>query len=115
MSYADCFQANAVARHDNLEFLTDVVPRTMTYKAYKEKRAKEVETAEPARNGINIMPPPPVPTNGHGPQAPSQTPDVDSMDIDSVPPAPGHRVSASAMQNGATVEPVLPGAEQIRP
>lgn len=36
--------ANAVARIDNLEFLTDVVPRTQSYKAFKEgqaKRAKE--------------------------------------------------------------------------
>lgn len=31
--------ANAVARIDNLEFLADVVPRTMTYKAFKEKKA----------------------------------------------------------------------------
>lgn len=36
--------ANAVARVDNLEFLADVVPRTITYKAYKEKKAKEDAT-----------------------------------------------------------------------
>lgn len=35
--------ANAVARVDNLEFLTDVVPRTQTYKAYKEKKLKDGE------------------------------------------------------------------------
>ncbi|KAJ9623074.1 hypothetical protein H2203_006006 [Taxawa tesnikishii (nom. ined.)] len=33
--------ANAVARVDNLEFLADVVPRTMTFKQHKEKLAKE--------------------------------------------------------------------------
>ncbi|KAF2239922.1 hypothetical protein EV356DRAFT_572002 [Viridothelium virens] len=33
--------ANAVARFDNLEFLTDVVPRTVTYKEYKQKQAKQ--------------------------------------------------------------------------
>jgi len=33
--------ANAVARVDNLEFLADVVPRTMTYKAFQEKKAKD--------------------------------------------------------------------------
>ena len=39
-SAADDQPANAVARHDNLEFLTDVVPRTMTYKAFKEKQKR---------------------------------------------------------------------------
>ncbi|KAF2148975.1 hypothetical protein K461DRAFT_297449 [Myriangium duriaei CBS 260.36] len=33
--------ANAVARHDNLEFLTDVVPRTVTVKAHKERVAQD--------------------------------------------------------------------------
>jgi len=41
--------ANAVARHDNLEFLTDVVPRTITYKAYKDKeKAKKASAATAA-------------------------------------------------------------------
>ncbi|OCK94589.1 histone-fold-containing protein, partial [Cenococcum geophilum 1.58] len=31
--------ANAVARIDNLEFLSDVVPKTMPYKKYKEQKA----------------------------------------------------------------------------
>ncbi|KAF2488127.1 histone-fold-containing protein, partial [Neohortaea acidophila] len=31
--------ANAVARAENLEFLTDVVPKTMTWKQYKQKQA----------------------------------------------------------------------------
>jgi len=39
-----------VARIDNLEFLSDVIPRTQTYKQYKEKRAKE------AANGGSIEP-----------------------------------------------------------
>lgn len=42
--------ANAVARIDNLEFLSDVIPRTQTYKQYKEKKAKE------AVNGTSIEP-----------------------------------------------------------
>ncbi|KXS99746.1 hypothetical protein AC578_10401 [Pseudocercospora eumusae] len=41
--------ANAVARVDNLEFLSDVVPRTQTYKQFKQKQAKEA--AAPA-NGV---------------------------------------------------------------
>lgn len=33
--------ATAVSRIDNLEFLADVIPRTTTYKQFKEKKAKE--------------------------------------------------------------------------
>ncbi|KAK3113782.1 hypothetical protein LTR53_008589 [Teratosphaeriaceae sp. CCFEE 6253] len=33
--------ANAVARVENLEFLSDVVPKTATYKQVKEKQAKD--------------------------------------------------------------------------
>ncbi|KAB8078824.1 histone-fold-containing protein [Aspergillus leporis] len=33
--------ATAVSRIDNLEFLSDVIPKTTTYKQFKEKRAKE--------------------------------------------------------------------------
>ncbi|KAI9728027.1 MAG: hypothetical protein M1834_007841 [Cirrosporium novae-zelandiae] len=33
--------ANAVSRIDNLEFLSDVIPKTMTYKQYKAQKAKE--------------------------------------------------------------------------
>jgi len=39
MQYKDL--ATAVSRIDNLEFLADVIPKTTTYKQYKEKRAKE--------------------------------------------------------------------------
>lgn len=37
----DINAANAVARVENLEFLSDVVPRTMTMKAFKEKNSKQ--------------------------------------------------------------------------
>ena len=33
------FEANAVARIDNLEFLSDVVPKTMTYREFKQQKA----------------------------------------------------------------------------
>lgn len=33
--------ATAVSRIDNLEFLSDVIPKTTTYKQFKEKKAKE--------------------------------------------------------------------------
>ncbi|KAI7283760.1 hypothetical protein KC345_g2755 [Hortaea werneckii] len=39
--------ANAVARVENLEFLADVVPKTMTMKQFKQKQAKE-DAARPA-------------------------------------------------------------------
>ena len=48
-AYRIC-KANAVARIDNLEFLTDVVPRTMTYREFKEKKA-----AKGASRGIRPL------------------------------------------------------------
>ena len=35
-----------MARIDNLEFLTDVVPRTTSYKKYKEKKLRETTNAD---------------------------------------------------------------------
>ena len=35
------YSANAVARLDNLEFLTDVIPRTTTWREHKAKKARE--------------------------------------------------------------------------
>ncbi|RMY96210.1 hypothetical protein D0862_08605 [Hortaea werneckii] len=43
--------ANAVARVENLEFLADVVPKTMTMKQFKQKQAKE-DAARPT-SGTN--------------------------------------------------------------
>lgn len=40
--------ATAVSRIDNLEFLADVIPKTTTYRQYKEKRAREVAQDAPA-------------------------------------------------------------------
>lgn len=36
--------AAAVAKFDNLQFLSDTVPRTMTYKQYKERKASDDAT-----------------------------------------------------------------------
>jgi len=36
--------SNAVARQDNLEFLSDIVPRTVSYKQVKEKKARDGNT-----------------------------------------------------------------------
>jgi len=38
--------ANAVARLDNLEFLSDIVPRTVTYKQVKERKARGEASAD---------------------------------------------------------------------
>ncbi|KAF1348546.1 hypothetical protein BDV97DRAFT_399120 [Delphinella strobiligena] len=52
--------AGAVARVDNLEFLTDVVPKTISYKEFKAKKAKEDQkttngqtTLTNTSNGLN--------------------------------------------------------------
>ena len=46
--------ANAVARFDNLEFLSDVVPRTVTYKEYKQKQSKQASGSSVA-NGQTTL------------------------------------------------------------
>lgn len=43
--------ANAVSRVENLEFLSDVVPRTTTLKQHKQKVAKEAAAAPATSNG----------------------------------------------------------------
>ncbi|KAL8737553.1 MAG: hypothetical protein Q9181_001567 [Wetmoreana brouardii] len=45
---ADVFNvASAVTRIDNLEFLADVIPKTTTYREYKEKKAKTARSNAP--------------------------------------------------------------------
>ncbi len=48
-------KANAVARIDNLEFLSDVIPRTTTYREYKEKKSKAARGSEPLPNGQTTL------------------------------------------------------------
>lgn len=45
-------EANAVARIDNLEFLSDVIPRTTTFREYKERKARLIE---PLPNGQTTL------------------------------------------------------------
>lgn len=59
--------ANAVARIDNLEFLTDVVPRTQSYKSFKEgqaKRAKENASSRDPTQADQPMPDSQAPVPG---------------------------------------------------
>ncbi|TKX21553.1 putative histone-like transcription factor protein-1 [Elsinoe australis] len=100
--------ANAVARHDNLEFLTDVVPRTMTYKAHKEKKTKERENAfkeqqerrassgpvaAPGESALGLQTPAPAEEQRE------ERPDV--MDIDAVAGSPEQRMNG--ITNGGHV------------
>lgn len=74
--------ANAVARVDNLEFLTDVVPRTTTFKAYLAKHTKETREAAALSNGQRTLPVtsiPEAPANGVSAR---QSYGADDMDID---------------------------------
>ena len=48
-------EANAVARIDNLEFLSDVIPRTTTFKEYKEKKARAARIDGPLQNGQTTL------------------------------------------------------------
>ncbi|KAL5356023.1 histone-fold-containing protein [Aspergillus floccosus] len=47
--------AAAVSRIDNLEFLADVIPKTTTYKQFKEKRAKEVSKEAEVEKGQRTL------------------------------------------------------------
>ncbi|KAI4165504.1 MAG: hypothetical protein LQ342_000914 [Letrouitia transgressa] len=47
--------ANAVARIDNLEFLSDVIPKTTTYREYKEKKSRIKRPHAPAQNGQTTL------------------------------------------------------------
>jgi DNA-directed RNA polymerase I subunit RPA43 len=54
--------ASAVSHIDNLEFLADVIPKTTTYKQFKEKKAKdaakhtEMEKGQRTLNGAGSAP-----------------------------------------------------------
>ncbi|KAI1910337.1 hypothetical protein LOZ12_004686 [Ophidiomyces ophidiicola] len=47
--------ATAVARIDNLEFLSDVIPKTTTYKQFKEKGAREAAEAASKPKGERTL------------------------------------------------------------
>ena len=48
-------KANAVARIDNLEFLSDVIPRTTTIGEYKERKERKARLAEPLPSGQTTL------------------------------------------------------------
>jgi hypothetical protein len=48
MNWCKGILANAVARIDNLDFLADVIPKTTTYRQFKDKRKREEASAAAA-------------------------------------------------------------------
>ena len=47
--------ATAVSHIDNLEFLSDVIPKTTTYKQFKEKKAKEASKHNEMEKGQRTL------------------------------------------------------------
>ena len=47
--------ANAVARIDNLEFLSDVVPKTVTFGDYKRRKAEKLARKQELQNGQTTL------------------------------------------------------------
>jgi hypothetical protein len=47
---SNTFLATAISRVDNLEFLSDAVPKTKTYRQFREEKAQEAATKT---NGVN--------------------------------------------------------------
>ncbi|KAJ5804407.1 transcriptional regulator family: Histone-like TF [Penicillium psychrosexuale] len=61
--------ASAVSHTDNLEFLSDVIPKTTTYRQFKEKKAKDAANQgaiEKGQRTLNGTVAPPAPANGTG-------------------------------------------------
>ncbi|KAL9584863.1 MAG: hypothetical protein Q9212_001860 [Teloschistes hypoglaucus] len=47
--------ANAVTRIDNLEFLSDVIPKTTTFREFKEKKSRTVKPSAPLSSGQTTL------------------------------------------------------------
>ncbi|OQE44969.1 hypothetical protein PENCOP_c002G04181 [Penicillium coprophilum] len=97
--------ASAVSHTDNLEFLSDVIPKTTTYKQFKEKKAKDaanqgaMEKGQRTINGTGA----PSPANGTG--MGDSTPQRDDSKTTS-PSVPRPMVPVSALIADRTVEPM---------
>ncbi|RAL14458.1 histone-fold domain-containing protein [Aspergillus homomorphus CBS 101889] len=92
--------ATAVSRIDNLEFLSDVIPKTTTYKQFKEKRAKEVGKEAEYEKGQRTL-------NGSLPPAAEGQPEVDNQEAQlgsDDKPSRGSRPPTVTMMVDRTVE-----------
>lgn len=89
--------ASAVSHTDNLEFLSDVIPKTTTYKQFKEKKAKEatkngeMEKGQRTLNGTKAAPPK---ANGTTPDKTSAQGNKSTASSPTVPRTPVVPVSA---------------------
>ncbi|KAJ5689978.1 DNA polymerase epsilon subunit C [Penicillium macrosclerotiorum] len=99
--------ATAVSHIDNLEFLSDVIPKTTTYKQFKEKKAKEaakqieMEKGQRTLNGTGAGP-----GNTNGATAESAPPQTEaSASSPNLPRTPVVPVSALIVDR--TVEPAV--------
>ncbi|KAK9618715.1 hypothetical protein V6Z94_005731 [Aspergillus fumigatus] len=71
--------ATAVSRIDNLEFLADVIPKTTTYKQFKEKKEKEANkdaAFEKGQRTLNGTMPSMIKENGEGGQQKADKPSI---------------------------------------
>lgn len=71
--------ATAVSRIDNLEFLADVIPKTTTYKQFKEKKEKEANkdaAFEKGQRTLNGTMPSMIKENGEGSQQKADKPSI---------------------------------------
>ncbi|CAG7981770.1 unnamed protein product [Penicillium salamii] len=99
--------ASAVSHTDNLEFLSDVIPKTTTYKQFKEKKAKDaadqtaMEKGQRTLNGASAPPPPPANGNSMGETSPKGEESSTTS-----PSVPRPMVPVSALIADRTVEPV---------
>lgn len=89
--------ASAVSHTDNLEFLSDVIPKTTTYKQFKEKKAKdaakqgEMEKGQRKLNGTGAAP---AKTNGSTPEKKTAPANESTSSSPNVPRTPVVPVSA---------------------
>ncbi|KAJ5496465.1 Histone-fold [Penicillium fimorum] len=94
--------ASAVSHTDNLEFLSDVIPKTTTYKQFKEKKAKDAANQgaiEKGQRTLNGGAPPPANGAGMG----DATPQREDSNRTS-PSVPRPMVPVSALIADRTVE-----------
>ncbi|KAJ5457693.1 hypothetical protein N7475_009081 [Penicillium sp. IBT 31633x] len=98
--------AAAVSHTDNLEFLADVIPKTTTYKQFKEKKAKDaanqgaMEKGQRTLNGVGAQS---APANGTA--TGEDTPRAEESKAAS-PSVPRPMVPVSALIADRTVEPM---------
>ncbi|KAJ6119911.1 hypothetical protein N7523_004191 [Penicillium sp. IBT 18751x] len=95
--------ATAVSHIDNLEFLADVIPKTTTYKQFKEKKAKDAAKSvemEKGQRTLNGSDAPTGNTNGTDPNTRAEEPTASSPSVPRTPVVP-----VSALIADRTVEP----------